>query len=80
MYTHGSRRAKKLIPVYTMAEIPQDDCGLLGAVPQGADSVNLRPETVQLLEDKGYIPGPLESILFYDAGVKDTNWSFESYS
>ena len=61
--------------LYTMVEIPQDDWGLLGAVPEGADSVNLTLETVQLLEDKEYIPGPLELILFHDPGVKDTNWS-----
>ena len=58
-----------------MVEIPQDDWGLLGAVTEGADSVNLTLETVQLLEDKGYIPGPLELIVFHDPGVKDTNWS-----
>jgi len=48
---------------------------LLGFVPKGADSVNLTLEIVQSLEDKGYIPGPLECIPFYDPGVKDTCWS-----
>ena len=61
--------------LYTMVEIPEDDWGLLGAVPEGADCVNLPLETVQLLEDKEYIPGPLELIVFHDPGVKDTNWS-----
>jgi len=61
--------------LYVMVEIPQEDWELLGSVAEGDDCVNLTPETVQLLEDKGYIPGPLEVIPFYDPGVKDTNWS-----
>lgn len=61
--------------LYTMIEIPEEDWGLLGSVPEGEDSVNLTLETVQLLEDKEYIPGPLELIVFHDPGVKDTNWS-----
>ena len=61
--------------LYTMVDIPEEDWDLLGEVPEGADCVNLTPETVQLLEDKEYIPGPLELIVFHDPGVKDTNWS-----
>lgn len=61
--------------LYTMVEIPEEDWELLGPVPEGEDSVNLTPETVQLLEDKGYIPGPTECIVFHDPGIKDTNWS-----
>lgn len=56
-----------------MVEIPEKDWNLLGEVPEGADCVNLTAETVQLLEDKEYIPGPLELIVFHDPGVKDTN-------
>ncbi len=61
--------------LYTMVDIPEEDWELLGSVPEGEDSVNLSAETVQLLEDKEYIPGPLELIVFHDPGVKDTNWS-----
>jgi maltose alpha-D-glucosyltransferase/alpha-amylase len=61
--------------LYTMIEIPEADWELLGSVPEGKDSVNLSLETVQLLEDKGYIPGPTECVVFHDPGIKDTNWS-----
>ncbi len=61
--------------LYTMVEIHPDDWGLLPPVPEGADSVNLSVETAQLLEDLGYIPGPLECIPFYDPGIKDSNWT-----
>jgi len=71
----AERAYKNYEGLYTMVEIPQGDWVLLPSVPEGADSVNLSLETVQRLEDAGYIPGPLEAIPFYDPGVKDTNWS-----
>ena len=71
----AERAYKNYEGLYVMVEIPRKDWGLLGAVPPGADCVNLNAETAQLLEDKGHIPGPLEVIPFYDPGVKDTNWS-----
>ena len=37
--------------------------------------MNLDERTAQALEDRGYIPGPTESIPFYDPGIKDTCWS-----
>jgi trehalose synthase len=61
--------------LYTMVEIPEEDWWLLGDVPDGADCVNLPSDTVQLLEDRGYIPGPLEITPFYYPGIKDTDWS-----
>lgn len=61
--------------MYSMIEIPEEDWELLGSVREGADSINLSQETVQLLEDRGHIPGPLELIVFHDPGVKDSNWS-----
>lgn len=61
--------------LYTMIDIPEEDWELLGSVREGDDSVNLSLETVQVLEDKGYIPGPTECISFHDPGIKDTNWS-----
>ncbi len=71
----AERAYKNYEGLYVMVEIPQEDWELLGSVPEGADSVNLTPETVQLLEDKEYIPGELECIPFHDPGIKDTNWS-----
>ena len=71
----AERAYKNYAGLYTMVEIREADWGLLGTVPEGGDCVNLLPETVQILEDKGYIPGPLELIVFHDPGVKDSNWS-----
>jgi len=71
----AERAYKNYEGLYTMVEIPEEDWELLGSVPEGDDSVNLSLETVQLLEDKGYIPGPTECIVFHDPGIKDTNWS-----
>jgi trehalose synthase len=71
----AERAYKNYAGLYTMVEIREADWGLLGTVPEGEDCVNLPPETVQILEDKGYIPGPLELIVFHDPGIKDSNWS-----
>jgi trehalose synthase len=71
----AERAYKNYEGLYTMVEIPEEDWELLGPVSEGEDSVNLSLETVQLLEDKGYIPGPTECIVFHDPGIKDTNWS-----
>ena len=71
----AERAYKNYEGLYTMIEIPEEDWELLGSVRKGADSINLSQETVQLLEDKGHIPGPLELIVFHDPGVKDSNWS-----
>jgi trehalose synthase len=61
--------------LYTMVPIPPEDWGLLPPVPPGSDCVNLCEAAAQLLEDRGYIPGPTEVIPFYDPGIKDTCWS-----
>ncbi|MGA1869577.1 MAG: maltose alpha-D-glucosyltransferase [bacterium] len=71
----AERAYKNYEGLYVMVEIPKEHWELLGCVPEGTDSVNLTLETAQLLEDKGFIPGPLEIIPFYDSGIKDTNWS-----
>ena len=71
----AERAYKNYAGLYTMVEIREADWGLLGPLAKGKDSVNLSRETVQTLEDKGYIPGPLELIVFHDPGVKDSNWS-----
>jgi trehalose synthase len=61
--------------IYHMVEIPFDAWHLLPDVPPGQDSVNLSPEAEDRLMRAGYILGPLQRVLFYEPGVKETNWS-----
>jgi trehalose synthase len=61
--------------LYHMVRIEPADWGLLPPVPLGSDSVNLAPAAVDALQAKGYIVGQLHSGIFYEPGVKDTDWS-----
>lgn len=61
--------------IYHMVEIAPDDWALLPTVPVGKDSTNLDNETVAALRNKGYIVGPLSRTIFYEPGVKETDWS-----
>jgi trehalose synthase len=61
--------------LYHMVRIEPADWGLLPPVPAGHDSVNLSPATVDALQAKGYIVGMLSSKIFYQPGVKDSDWS-----
>ncbi|HEX7215209.1 MAG TPA: maltose alpha-D-glucosyltransferase, partial [Methylomirabilota bacterium] len=61
--------------LYHMVEIGPEDWGLLPAVPAGRDSVNLKPAAVDALERRGYIVGQLPRTIFYEPGVKETDWS-----
>jgi trehalose synthase len=61
--------------IYHMVRIEPADWGLLPGVPAGSDSVNLKPETVNALQAKGYIVGHLASGIFYEPGVKESDWS-----
>src|SRR6202023_3944193 len=61
--------------LYHMVRIEAADWGLLPPVPAGRDAVNLSPATVDALRAKGYIVGDLHSSIFYEPGVKDTDWS-----
>jgi trehalose synthase len=61
--------------LYHMVRIDPADWGLLPPVPSGRDSVNLSPATVDALQAKGYIVGQLNSSIFYEPAVKDTDWS-----
>jgi trehalose synthase len=61
--------------IYHMVRIEPADWGLLPPVPPGRDSVNLEPATVDALQAKGYIVGQLHSGIFYEPGVKETDWS-----
>lgn len=61
--------------IYHMIDIPEEAWDLLPDVPEGQDSVNLSPEDEQALADAGYIIGALQRVIFYEPGVKETNWS-----
>jgi trehalose synthase len=61
--------------LYHMVRIEPTDWALLPPVPAGHDSVNLSPATVDALQAKGYIVGMLSSRIFYEPGVKDSDWS-----
>ena len=61
--------------IYHMIDIPPEAWDLLPDVPDGRDSVNLDAETERKLADAGYIIGALQRVIFYEPGVKETNWS-----
>jgi maltose alpha-D-glucosyltransferase/alpha-amylase len=61
--------------VYHMVDIPPEAWDLLPEVPEGRDSVNLDPSHEQALAEAGYIIGQLQRVIFYEPGVKETNWS-----
>lgn len=61
--------------IYHMIEIPKHDWHLLPDVPKGQDSVNLNTTIEAVLKRQGYIIGKLPRVIFYDPGIKDTNWS-----
>ena len=61
--------------LYHMVRIEPADWGLLPPVPVGRDSVNLAPATVDALQAKGYIVGRLPLQIFYQPGVKESDWS-----
>ena len=61
--------------IYHMVEIEEKDWHLLPKVPKGRDSINLDTEAESMLAKQGYIIGRLQRVIFYEPGVKDTNWS-----
>ena len=61
--------------IYHMVDIPEEAWHLLPDVPEGRDSVNLSPEAESALADAGYIIGALQRVIFFEPGVKETNWS-----
>jgi trehalose synthase len=61
--------------IYHMIEIHSKDWHLLPDVPQRQDSVNLSPETEERLKQAGYIIGRTYRVIFYEPGIKETNWS-----
>lgn len=61
--------------IYHMIEIYPEDWHLLPEVPSGANSVNLNTEAEAKLKKAHYIVGKLPRVIFYEPGVKETNWS-----
>ncbi|HEY5857124.1 MAG TPA: maltose alpha-D-glucosyltransferase [Aldersonia sp.] len=61
--------------IYHMVEIEPEDWHLLPRVPAGQDSVNIDADTEAQLARAGYIIGQLQRVIFYEVGVKETNWS-----
>ena len=61
--------------IYHMVDIPPEAWHLLPDVPPGEDAVNLSADAERALADAGYIIGALQRVIFYEPGVKETNWS-----
>ncbi len=61
--------------IYHMIDIPEEDWHLLPDVPDGADSVNLDLAHERALQDAGFIIGHMQRVIFYEPGIKETNWS-----
>lgn len=61
--------------IYHMVEIAPEDWGILPEVTKGKSSANLSLEEEEELKKRGYIIGKLQRVIFYEPGVKETNWS-----
>jgi len=61
--------------LYHMVEIREEDWPVLPDVPEGRDAVNLPPAIVDILKEKCYIVGQLQRVIFFEPGVKETDWS-----
>lgn len=61
--------------LYHMVEIPEDDWELLPPIPEGRRAANMSPNAVDALKAKGHIVGQLRRVIFFEPGVKETDWS-----
>jgi trehalose synthase len=61
--------------IYHMVQIEPKDWHLLPDIPIGRDSVNLSQAAEAELKKAGYIIGKLPRVIFFEPGVKETNWS-----
>jgi len=64
--------------IYHMVDIPEEAWDLLPEVPEGADAANLSVAQEKALADAGYIIGEMQRVIFFEPGVKETNWSATS--
>ncbi|KHL25213.1 trehalose synthase [Croceibacterium mercuriale] len=61
--------------LYHMVEVPEDEWALLPEVPEGREAMNLPPSTVDHLRERGLIVGQLQRVIFFEPGIKETDWS-----
>ncbi|TGN67189.1 maltose alpha-D-glucosyltransferase [Paracoccus liaowanqingii] len=61
--------------LYHMVEVPEEEWAVLPDVPEGRDAVNLTPAIVDHLKERGLIVGQLQRVIFFEPGVKETDWS-----
>ena len=61
--------------IYHMVEIKPDDWEMLPDVAEGREAVNLSPAAVDALKKRGYIVGQLQRVIFFEPGIKETDWS-----
>jgi trehalose synthase len=61
--------------IYHMVSVDPQDWHMLPDVPEGRDYANLDVESEAKLQAAGYIVGKLQRVIFYEPGVKETNWS-----
>jgi trehalose synthase len=61
--------------IYHMIEIRREDWDLLPNVLVGSDSANLSQDHETAIKDAGYIVGKFRRVIFFEPGVKETNWS-----
>ncbi|MCO6050332.1 maltose alpha-D-glucosyltransferase [Mesorhizobium sp. RP14(2022)] len=61
--------------LYHMVEIPEEDWEMLPEISEGRRAANISPAGVDALKAKGYIVGQLRRVIFFEPGVKETDWS-----
>lgn len=61
--------------IYHMIAIEPEDWSILPEVPADREAVNLSPDQVEQLKAKGYVVGQLQRVIFYEPGIKETDWS-----
>ena len=61
--------------LYHMVEIAEEDWDLLPEIPEGRAVANLSAEAVDALAEKEYVVGQLQRVIFFEPGVKETDWS-----
>ena len=61
--------------IYHMVSVDPRDWHMLPEVPEGRDYVTLDVESEAKLQAAGYIIGKLQRVIFFEPGVKETNWT-----
>ena len=61
--------------LYHMVEIAPEHWDRLPDVAEGREAANLDGATVDWLMEQGYIVGQLQRVIFFEPGVKETDWS-----